>query len=108
MLFITVLGWLGWRHLNAYLPWPLVSVDHGGDRLRGLHRPDGAAGPHAAGQAPDRPDPGAVAPHRRGDGGRTRSPWVDVVGGSDRDQEPAAASSEGSATASAMAAAIVR
>ncbi len=20
------MSWLGWRHLNAYLPWPLVSV----------------------------------------------------------------------------------
>ena len=26
LLFITALGWLGWRHLNGYLPWPLVSV----------------------------------------------------------------------------------
>ena len=26
LLFITILGWLGWRHLNGYLPWPLVSV----------------------------------------------------------------------------------
>jgi peptidoglycan/LPS O-acetylase OafA/YrhL len=24
LLFITVLGWLGWSHLNAVLPWPLV------------------------------------------------------------------------------------
>ena len=26
VLFITVLSWLGWRHLNGVLPWPLVSV----------------------------------------------------------------------------------
>jgi peptidoglycan/LPS O-acetylase OafA/YrhL len=26
LLFITALSWLGWRHLNGYLPWPLVSV----------------------------------------------------------------------------------
>jgi peptidoglycan/LPS O-acetylase OafA/YrhL len=26
LLFITALGWLGWRHLNGYLPWPLVSA----------------------------------------------------------------------------------
>jgi peptidoglycan/LPS O-acetylase OafA/YrhL len=26
LLFITLLGWLGWRHLNGYLPWPLVSA----------------------------------------------------------------------------------
>ena len=26
LLFITILSWLGWRHLNGVLPWPLVSV----------------------------------------------------------------------------------
>jgi peptidoglycan/LPS O-acetylase OafA/YrhL len=26
LLFITVMTWLGWRHLNAYIPWPIVSV----------------------------------------------------------------------------------
>jgi hypothetical protein len=26
MIFITTLVWLGWRHLNGVLPWPLVSV----------------------------------------------------------------------------------
>ena len=26
VLFITILSWLGWRHLNGYLPWPVVSV----------------------------------------------------------------------------------
>jgi peptidoglycan/LPS O-acetylase OafA/YrhL len=26
LLFITVLSWLGWRHLNGVLPWPLVSA----------------------------------------------------------------------------------
>jgi peptidoglycan/LPS O-acetylase OafA/YrhL len=26
LLFITVLGWLGWSHLNEFLPWPVVSV----------------------------------------------------------------------------------
>jgi peptidoglycan/LPS O-acetylase OafA/YrhL len=26
VLFITIMSWLGWRHLNASLPWPLVAV----------------------------------------------------------------------------------
>jgi peptidoglycan/LPS O-acetylase OafA/YrhL len=26
MIFIIGLGWLGWRHLNGYLPWPLLCV----------------------------------------------------------------------------------
>jgi peptidoglycan/LPS O-acetylase OafA/YrhL len=26
LLFITILGWLGWRQLNDVLPWPLVCV----------------------------------------------------------------------------------
>jgi peptidoglycan/LPS O-acetylase OafA/YrhL len=26
LLFITVLGWLGWRQLNDVVPWPVVSV----------------------------------------------------------------------------------
>ena len=26
VLFITILSWLGWQHLNEYLPWPLVAV----------------------------------------------------------------------------------
>jgi hypothetical protein len=26
MIFITLLGWLGWRNLNALLPWPVVAV----------------------------------------------------------------------------------
>jgi peptidoglycan/LPS O-acetylase OafA/YrhL len=26
VLFITIMSWLGWRHLNAYLPWPVVAV----------------------------------------------------------------------------------
>jgi peptidoglycan/LPS O-acetylase OafA/YrhL len=26
VLFITIMSWLGWRHLNAYMPWPLVAV----------------------------------------------------------------------------------
>jgi len=26
MVFITLLGWWGWRHLNSVLPWPLVIV----------------------------------------------------------------------------------
>jgi peptidoglycan/LPS O-acetylase OafA/YrhL len=24
LLFITALGWVGWRHLNAVMPWPIV------------------------------------------------------------------------------------
>jgi peptidoglycan/LPS O-acetylase OafA/YrhL len=26
LVFITALGWLGWRHLNAYMPWPLLCL----------------------------------------------------------------------------------
>jgi peptidoglycan/LPS O-acetylase OafA/YrhL len=26
VLFITILGWIGWKGLNGVLPWPLVSV----------------------------------------------------------------------------------
>jgi peptidoglycan/LPS O-acetylase OafA/YrhL len=26
LVFITLLGWLGWRHLNNVVPWPLVTV----------------------------------------------------------------------------------
>jgi peptidoglycan/LPS O-acetylase OafA/YrhL len=26
MIFITLLGWLGWRHLDTVLPWPIVAV----------------------------------------------------------------------------------
>jgi peptidoglycan/LPS O-acetylase OafA/YrhL len=26
VLLITMLSWLGWQHLNAYLPWQLVAV----------------------------------------------------------------------------------
>ena len=26
LVFITVLGWLGWRHLNTAIPWPILSL----------------------------------------------------------------------------------
>jgi peptidoglycan/LPS O-acetylase OafA/YrhL len=26
LVFITALGWCGWRHLNGYLPWPVLSL----------------------------------------------------------------------------------
>jgi peptidoglycan/LPS O-acetylase OafA/YrhL len=26
LVFITALGWLGWRHLNVYMPWPILSL----------------------------------------------------------------------------------
>jgi hypothetical protein len=26
LVFITALGWCGWRHLNAYMPWPVLSL----------------------------------------------------------------------------------
>jgi peptidoglycan/LPS O-acetylase OafA/YrhL len=26
LVFITALGWAGWRHLNAYVPWPIVCL----------------------------------------------------------------------------------
>jgi peptidoglycan/LPS O-acetylase OafA/YrhL len=26
LVFITALGWCGWRHLNGYMPWPVLSL----------------------------------------------------------------------------------
>ena len=26
LVFITALGWFGWRHLNAAIPWPILSL----------------------------------------------------------------------------------
>ena len=26
LVFITALGWCGWRHLNSYLPWPITCL----------------------------------------------------------------------------------
>jgi peptidoglycan/LPS O-acetylase OafA/YrhL len=26
LVFITALGWCGWRQLNAYIPWPILSL----------------------------------------------------------------------------------
>ena len=26
MILITILGWLGWRHLNSWVPWPIAIV----------------------------------------------------------------------------------
>jgi peptidoglycan/LPS O-acetylase OafA/YrhL len=26
VLLITILSWLGWQHLNEFLPWPLVAA----------------------------------------------------------------------------------
>jgi peptidoglycan/LPS O-acetylase OafA/YrhL len=26
LVFITALGWVGWRHLNGYIPWPILSL----------------------------------------------------------------------------------
>jgi peptidoglycan/LPS O-acetylase OafA/YrhL len=26
VLLITIMSWLGWQHLNDYLPWPLVAA----------------------------------------------------------------------------------
>jgi peptidoglycan/LPS O-acetylase OafA/YrhL len=26
LLFITALGWCGWRHLNGHVPWPVLSL----------------------------------------------------------------------------------
>ena len=106
VLFLTVLSWLGWRHLNGFLPWPLVSVRHGGRRLPCLHRADGAAGPDAAGETPDGPDSGPLAP-RPADRCR-RSRGASTVDDEVRDPALASARSEGTAAASAMADAIVR
>ncbi len=107
LLFITALGWLGWRHLNGYLPWPLVSaitvvlVFVACIGLTELLARTPLAKPLT---------------------GRTRLPWrtakateteagshtVDRPAATDGDQEPAPALAEESATVSAMAPAIVR
>ena len=108
LLFITALGWLGWRHLNGYLPWPLVSaitvviVFVACIGLTELLARTPLAKPLT---------------------GRTRVPWrrtsaapeaeptprpIDGIGSVDHDQGPASALEEESATASAMAPAIVR
>ena len=63
--------------LAAPQPLPALAAGrghHGGGRLRVLYRPDRVAGPHAVGQAPDRPHPGPVDPRGRGDGGLARAP----------------------------------
>jgi hypothetical protein len=26
LVFITALGWAGWRHLDSYVPWPIVCL----------------------------------------------------------------------------------
>ena len=74
VLLITIMSWLGWQHLNEYPALAAGCRDHGGGRLRVLYRPDGVAGPHAAGQAPDRPDQSPVVSQRRGDGRPAWSP----------------------------------
>jgi peptidoglycan/LPS O-acetylase OafA/YrhL len=107
LLFITALSWLGWGHLNGYLPWPLLSVITvalvfvaciGLTELL------------------------ARTPLAKPLTGRSRVPWrtaratvaevapqtVEQTPATDGDQEPTAAPSEAPATASAMAAAITR
>ncbi len=70
LLFITVLSWLGWRHLNDVVPWPLVSV------LTVVIVFVACVGlTELLARTPlAKPLTGrtrvAVAPHRRGDGGR--------------------------------------
>ncbi len=108
LLFITIMGWLGWRHLNGYLPWPLVSaitVVVVFLSCIGLT------------------EVLARTPLAKPLTGRTRVAWrhahaatmagpapveLDAVGRAAGDQEPASAPAEGSARASAMAAAMVR
>ncbi len=105
LLFITVLGWLGWRHVNGYLPWPLVSVITVTlvfVACIGLT------------------EVLARTPFSKVLTGRSQVPWrsartADILpdpvqrsAASDIDQEVAAASPTEPATASAMAAAILR
>ena len=80
--------------------------DHGGGRLRVLHRPDRVAGPHAAGQAPDRPHPGPVVSQGHGDGGLARPPCGRRGRSAGPGQAPGLSGEP--ATAAAMADAIAR
>jgi peptidoglycan/LPS O-acetylase OafA/YrhL len=108
VLFLTFLSWFGWRHLNGYLPWPVVSVITvavvfiaciGLTEL--LARTPLAKPLTGRTQVPWRraPAPPAAEPALAA---------VDTVEDEACDEEAASARSEGSATASAMADAIVR
>jgi peptidoglycan/LPS O-acetylase OafA/YrhL len=107
VLLITILSWLGWQHLNDYLPWPVVAmitvvvVFVSCIALTELL---------------------ARTPLAKALTGRTRVPWsrsapaaeepalrvVDGVGRADPDQDPPADESEDPATAAAMADAMAR
>ncbi len=54
LLFITLLSWLGWRHLNNVAAVAGGQRGYGGDRVRGLRRPHRAPGPDAVVQAAHR------------------------------------------------------
>jgi peptidoglycan/LPS O-acetylase OafA/YrhL len=108
VLFITFMSWLGWQHLNAYLPWPLVAV---------ITVVIVFAFCIALTELLAR------TPLAKPLTGRTQVPWrraarapvagpalrvVDGAGAADPDQEPAAAAAGDGATAAAMADAIAR
>ena len=108
LLFITILSWLGWRHLNDVLPWPLVSVITVVIVFVACIGLDRAAGPDAAGQAPDRPDPGAVARASQPATAATEPPAAGRGSAAPDASGAPSALAEEPATASAMAAAIAR
>ena len=108
VLLITIMSWLGWQHLNHYLPWPLVAVITVAVVFVSCIALTELL---------------ARTPLAKPLTGRTRVPWsrstaaavapptllvVDAVDGADPDQVPAAAVSGEPATAAAMAEAIAR
>jgi peptidoglycan/LPS O-acetylase OafA/YrhL len=108
LLFITFLGWFGWRHLNTYLPWPLVSaltvviVFMACIGLTELLARTPLAKPLTGRTRIGWRRTGAATVSEPATLGSTPSAALD------RDQEPPAVPSERSETAPAMAAAIVR
>jgi peptidoglycan/LPS O-acetylase OafA/YrhL len=107
LLFITALGWLGWGHLNGYLPWPLVSVI----TVVIVFLACIALTELLARTPLSKPLTGRTqVPWRRSSAATVSEPAArpaDAGRSSERDQDPSAPAEE-SATASAMAPAIVR
>ena len=108
VLLITILSWLGWQHLNNYLPWPLVAVITVAVVFVSCIALTELL---------------ARTPLAKPLTGRSRVPWsrrgpatvdppalrvVDGVGDADADQVPGVALAGEPATASAMADAIAR
>jgi peptidoglycan/LPS O-acetylase OafA/YrhL len=108
VLFLTVLSWVGWRHLNGVLPWPVVSViTVAVVFLACIGLTELLARTPLA-----KPLTGRTQVRwRRAPASGSSAPALAVLDAADGeacDQEAASARSEGTATASAMAAAIVR